>query len=143
MRFFVIGISSYADNPSNASQSLLPLLRFASHHIPHKKHHETPLYILATAGMRLLTKNKRNAILDNLKTEVPKMSEFFFTESQVDVISGKQEGMYVCMYSKILKKARHIFMFSNGLINLEVDVHSEHYNCHCPHVLKRLFFDIL
>jgi len=89
------GISSYADNPMNASQSLAPLLRFATHHIPHKKHHETPLYILATAGMRLLSNEKRNAIMKNIKAEIPKMSGFYFTESQVDVISGKQEGIYL------------------------------------------------
>ncbi|XP_057305791.1 ectonucleoside triphosphate diphosphohydrolase 7-like [Hydractinia symbiolongicarpus] len=89
------GISSFADNPFNASHSLAPLLRFAAHHIPHKKHQETPIYILATAGMRILPKVKQNAILHNLKVNIPKMSEFYFTESQVEVISGKQEGIYL------------------------------------------------
>lgn len=31
-----------------------PLLRFAAAHVPAQKHKETPLYILCTAGMRLL-----------------------------------------------------------------------------------------
>ena len=72
-----------------------PLLQFAAHHIPQRKHQETPLYILATAGMRLLPKDKRDAIVKNIRMEVPKISDFYFTESQVEVITGKQEGTLV------------------------------------------------
>ena len=62
-------------------------------HIPHTKYLETPLYILATAGMRLLPESKREAILDNLRENIPKMSHFHFVDSQLEVISGKQEGI--------------------------------------------------
>ena len=48
------GITSLADNPSDTLKYLAPLLDYASDHIPFKKHPETPLYILATAGMRML-----------------------------------------------------------------------------------------
>ena len=43
-----------ADTPEHASDYLRPLLSFAAAHVPVKKHKETPLYILCTAGMRLL-----------------------------------------------------------------------------------------
>lgn len=110
--FILLGISSFANNPSNASHSLAPLLRFAAHHIPHKKHQETPLYILATAGMRILPKVKQNAILDNLKVNIPKMSEFYFTDSQVEVISGKQEGNYIYINISVC--------FERGRTNLKI-----------------------
>ncbi|ERE79528.1 ectonucleoside triphosphate diphosphohydrolase 7 [Cricetulus griseus] len=48
------GISAMADTPEHASDYLRPLLSFAAAHVPVKKHKETPLYILCTAGMRLL-----------------------------------------------------------------------------------------
>lgn len=48
------GISAYAETPSEANEYLRPLLRFASEHVPRDKHKETPLYIMATAGLRLL-----------------------------------------------------------------------------------------
>ncbi len=48
------GLSSYADTPGTASTYLLPLLNFAAKHIPEEKHKETPLYIMATAGLRML-----------------------------------------------------------------------------------------
>lgn len=40
--------------PEQATPYLRPLLRFAAAHVPAQKHKETPLYILCTAGMRLL-----------------------------------------------------------------------------------------
>lgn len=44
-----------ADTPEHASDYLRPLLSFAAAHVPVRKHRETPLYILCTAGMRLLS----------------------------------------------------------------------------------------
>lgn len=48
------GISTLAKTPAQASDYLHPLLSFAAAHVPQNKHKETPLYILCTAGMRLL-----------------------------------------------------------------------------------------
>ena len=52
--FPVKGLDTFADHPENASDYLEPLLQFAASHIPKEQHKETLLYILATAGMRLL-----------------------------------------------------------------------------------------
>lgn len=48
------GISKMAQTPEKASDYIYPLLSFAAQHIPKNKHIETPLYILCTAGMRIL-----------------------------------------------------------------------------------------
>lgn len=48
------GISSLADFPEKVDGYVKNLLDYAAKHIPASKHHETPLYILATAGMRML-----------------------------------------------------------------------------------------
>nr|XP_014347397.1 PREDICTED: ectonucleoside triphosphate diphosphohydrolase 7 [Latimeria chalumnae] len=48
------GISTLAFTPEKASDYVRPLLSYATRFIPVKKHKETPLYILCTAGMRLL-----------------------------------------------------------------------------------------
>ena len=51
---FCPGLSDLANNPSQASEYLQPLLDYAAKHIPTEKHRESPLYIMATAGMRML-----------------------------------------------------------------------------------------
>lgn len=48
------GISTLARTPEKASDYMRPLLSFAAAYVPKAKHKETPLYILCTAGMRLL-----------------------------------------------------------------------------------------
>nr|BAE38638.1 unnamed protein product [Mus musculus] len=88
------GISAMADTPEHASDYLRPLLSFAAAHVPVKKHRETPLYILCTAGMRLLPERQQLAILADLVKDLPLEFDFLFSQSQAEVISGKQEGVY-------------------------------------------------
>ncbi|CAH6953856.1 ectonucleoside triphosphate diphosphohydrolase 7 [Phodopus roborovskii] len=88
------GISAMADTPEHASDYLRPLLSFAASHVPVKKHRETPLYILCTAGMRLLPERQQLAILADLVKDLPLEFDFLFSQSQAEVISGKQEGVY-------------------------------------------------
>ncbi|XP_018606507.2 ectonucleoside triphosphate diphosphohydrolase 7-like [Scleropages formosus] len=88
------GISTLALTPEKASEYLQPLLSHAAAHIPREKHKETPLYILCTAGMRLLPESQQTAILEDLTRDVPLEFDFLFSSSQAEVISGKQEGVY-------------------------------------------------
>ncbi|KAF3688039.1 Ectonucleoside triphosphate diphosphohydrolase 7 [Channa argus] len=88
------GISTLAKTPTQASDYLHPLLSFAAAHVPRSKHKETPLYILCTAGMRLLPESQQAAILEDLVTDVPLDFDFLFSRSHAEVISGKQEGVY-------------------------------------------------
>ncbi|XP_033945013.1 ectonucleoside triphosphate diphosphohydrolase 4-like [Pseudochaenichthys georgianus] len=88
------GISTLATSPTRASDYLYPLLSFAAAHVPRSKHKETPLYILCTAGMRLLPDSQQTAILEDLITDVPLDFDFLFSSSHAEVISGKQEGVY-------------------------------------------------
>ncbi|KAJ8700432.1 Golgi apyrase [Pleurotus ostreatus] len=56
------GISSHADDPETVALHLAPLLNHARETIPPSLHHETPLFLLATAGMRLLSpRNKQHS----------------------------------------------------------------------------------
>ncbi|XP_068746463.1 ectonucleoside triphosphate diphosphohydrolase 4-like [Montipora capricornis] len=88
------GISTLVEQPSNASYYLAPLLNFAVQQIPDDKHMETPLYILATAGMRMLSLTDQEAILDDIRVDIPLKYNFHFMSSHVEVITGKQEGIY-------------------------------------------------
>ncbi|XP_072177505.1 ectonucleoside triphosphate diphosphohydrolase 4-like [Diadema setosum] len=88
------GLAELASNPQEASIYMKPLLDFAVGHIPESKIPETPLYILATAGMRMLPESQSQAILEDLRKDIPRNYNFLFSEKNVEVISGKQEGVY-------------------------------------------------
>ncbi|ESO07724.1 hypothetical protein HELRODRAFT_191021 [Helobdella robusta] len=88
------GLSSYSKTPSQASDYIAPLLKFAQDHIPVEKIKETPLYILATAGMRLLPKEEQTALLNDLRTDIGLDFDFLFSPAHIEVISGKWEGIY-------------------------------------------------
>lgn len=88
------GLSSTSSNPSFASDYIEPLLDFAAKHIPEREHDSTPLYILATAGMRLLDKDNQEKILADLRQDIPKKYKFHFEPSHFAVITGKEEGIY-------------------------------------------------
>ncbi|NXG58097.1 ENTP4 diphosphohydrolase, partial [Hemiprocne comata] len=88
------GISEFASSPEKVSDYIAPLLSFAAQHVPRAKHKETPLYILCTAGMRILPESQQKAILEDLLTDIPVQFDFLFSDSHAEVISGKQEGVY-------------------------------------------------
>ncbi|XP_060106794.1 ectonucleoside triphosphate diphosphohydrolase 4 isoform X1 [Heteronotia binoei] len=88
------GISEFAASPEKVSDYIFPLLSFAAEHVPRAKHKETPLYILCTAGMRILPESQQKAILEDLLTDIPVHFDFLFSDSHAEVISGKQEGVY-------------------------------------------------
>ncbi|KAM9608030.1 ectonucleoside triphosphate diphosphohydrolase 4 isoform 4-T14 [Morphnus guianensis] len=85
------GISEFASSPEKVSDYISPLLSFAAEHVPRAKHKETPLYILCTAGMRILPESQQKAILEDLLTDIPVHFDFLFSDSHAEVISGKQE----------------------------------------------------
>ncbi|XP_056005681.1 ectonucleoside triphosphate diphosphohydrolase 7-like [Ostrea edulis] len=88
------GLDTFKDNPEAASDYIKPLLQHVSGYIPKEQQKETLLLILATAGMRMISEKSQKAIFHNLYTEIPKLFPFVISESNLEVISGKQEGVY-------------------------------------------------
>ncbi|XP_069774072.1 ectonucleoside triphosphate diphosphohydrolase 4 isoform X3 [Narcine bancroftii] len=121
------GISDLASTPEKSSDYLAPLLNFAADHIPHSKHQETPLYILCTAGMRILPENQQNAILEDLRTDIPLHYDFLFADSHAEVISGKQEecffivGVYAWIgINFVLGRFDHISAGEDSVVEVNV-----------------------
>ena len=91
------GIADLAEDPSKVEAYMMPLLESAKKTIRQDKHAATPIFLLATAGMRLLPEDQQNAILDEVrklfkdKTKCPFMFE---DDNDARIISGKDEGIY-------------------------------------------------
>lgn len=91
------GLSSYEHKTNKAfSQHIHPLLKKAEKIIPSNKLKDTPVFVHATAGMRLIPEKKRNAILHDVCSNIQKSTKFKMVDcaSQVQIIDGETEGIY-------------------------------------------------
>ena len=88
------GLSSFASNPGDAGESLAGLLEFAKEHVPAAERPTTPIRLAATAGLRLLPKEKAEAILDSCYKFLKEKSTFLVSRDKISVISGRDEGAY-------------------------------------------------
>ncbi|KAJ7994195.1 hypothetical protein DPEC_G00263390 [Dallia pectoralis] len=115
------GISELAKSPQKASDYVHPLLSFAAQHIPKHKHQETPLYILCTAGMRVLSDSQQEALLEDLRTDIPVHFNFLFSDSHVEVISGKQEGVYAWIgINFVLGRFNHVESEKDEVVEVQI-----------------------
>uniref|UniRef100_A0A8C9P6K0 Ectonucleoside triphosphate diphosphohydrolase 2 n=1 Tax=Spermophilus dauricus TaxID=99837 RepID=A0A8C9P6K0_SPEDA len=85
------GISSYADNPSGAGQSLVECLEQALRDVPKERHAGTPLYLGATAGMRLLNPEASATVLAAVTRT---LTQYPFDFRGARILSGQDEGVF-------------------------------------------------
>ncbi|OUM63655.1 hypothetical protein PIROE2DRAFT_43261, partial [Piromyces sp. E2] len=91
------GISTFKDAPEEVGPKHIKLLMDPILNIiPAEKINSTPVYIYATAGMRLLKENERNAILSEACSYLKKNYNFLVKDcdKQIVNISGEEEGLY-------------------------------------------------
>ncbi|XP_072285916.1 ectonucleoside triphosphate diphosphohydrolase 2 [Pyxicephalus adspersus] len=88
------GISSYWQNPPEAGKSLEKCLNQAVQDVPASRHAITPLYLGATAGMRLL--NLTNSIASDAVLEAVSatMKSYPFDFRGANILSGQDEGVF-------------------------------------------------
>uniref|UniRef100_A0A8D2KRQ5 Ectonucleoside triphosphate diphosphohydrolase 8 n=1 Tax=Varanus komodoensis TaxID=61221 RepID=A0A8D2KRQ5_VARKO len=88
------GISSYADNPPQAGASLRKCLDEAMTVIPRERQLETPAYLGATAGMRLLRKKNATASAQVLEAVGKAIQKYPVSFRGARIITGEDEGAY-------------------------------------------------
>ncbi|XP_010156376.1 PREDICTED: ectonucleoside triphosphate diphosphohydrolase 8-like [Eurypyga helias] len=88
------GISSYANDPSKAGDSIRECLDKALKVISAAKQRDVPAYFGATAGMRLLREQNSSAA-DKVLAEVAKtMGEYPVVFKGAQILTGEEEGAY-------------------------------------------------
>ncbi|KAJ2402787.1 Golgi apyrase [Coemansia sp. RSA 2559] len=91
------GISSFSDRPRKVGpEHIKPLLDFALKTVPKRQVPHTPVYLLATAGMRLLPPSHQSLILDTACSFARANYDFVIPDCQESfhVVSGELEGLY-------------------------------------------------
>ncbi|XP_041825329.1 ectonucleoside triphosphate diphosphohydrolase 2 [Melanotaenia boesemani] len=88
------GISSYAGQTGAAGQSLEACLDQAVKDIPKDRHQLTPVYLGATAGMRLLNVSSPELSSQILQEVGQKIQSYPFNFQGAAILSGQEEGAY-------------------------------------------------
>lgn len=91
------GASTFGDKPGKIwKQHYKKLMKFAESVIPKNEWHDTPVYVLATAGMRLLPERQQEKVLSETCKALQKHTEFKISScsDHVKVIDGATEGIY-------------------------------------------------
>lgn len=93
----ITGISTFGDSPHSVGPDHLDaLLSHALKHVPLDEVPRTPLFLLATAGMRILPDRKQKAVLKEVCEFARRTTKFQLPDCDVhvQVIPGETEGLY-------------------------------------------------
>lgn len=97
LTLFDAGVSSFADNPEQVGPGhLAELLKHAQEIVPEDAVRDTPIFLLATAGMRLLGDTERQLLLGHVCSYARANSDFLLPDCNVhiQVIPGVTEALY-------------------------------------------------
>jgi Golgi nucleoside diphosphatase len=92
------GIATYFDKPDKVAEHLRPMLDFAKEVLKDKQEHwhQYPIYLKATGGMRQLTYDQRQRLMESVRQVLynKEACPFLFEYEHARVISGEEEGIY-------------------------------------------------
>ncbi|CAL0330129.1 unnamed protein product [Lupinus luteus] len=87
------GLDKFVNDSLGVRQKLEPLIVWAGSLVPNERHGETPVFVLATAGLRRLAVRDSDRVLDDVEA-VLKDHSFMYRKSWVRVLSGREEAYY-------------------------------------------------
>ncbi|KAK0714939.1 nucleoside phosphatase family-domain-containing protein [Lasiosphaeris hirsuta] len=91
------GISTFGDKPEDVgSDHLKKLIDHALKYIPEDKIQDTPIFLMATAGMRLLPQPKQTGLTRHICSYLRQNTQFSLPDCDlhIQVIKGETEGLY-------------------------------------------------
>lgn len=100
------GISAFEDSVTEISGYISQLLTAVSQAVPEALWPVTPVYFMATAGLRLLDENATRAIMSGVGTAMSDSSinPFLYDEEYVHILSGEEEALFAWITVNYLKK---------------------------------------
>lgn len=97
------GLSSFDTDTKGAAASLDPLLKTAMETVPKDKQGCTPVSVKATAGLRLLGKEKSDNILKEIRSHLENDYPFAVVEGDgISILDGSLEGVFAWVTANYL-----------------------------------------
>ncbi|KAL4281796.1 hypothetical protein GQ457_03G012380 [Hibiscus cannabinus] len=87
------GLDKFVGNGSGVRASLEPLIAWAEQRVPPERHGDTPIIVLATAGLRRSVARDAKQVLDDVEIVLREHS-FVYTKNWIRVLTGKEEAYY-------------------------------------------------
>ncbi|XP_046963662.1 nucleoside diphosphate phosphatase ENTPD5 isoform X2 [Vanessa cardui] len=88
------GLSSYVDDPEKGADTIVHLVQQASHLVPAERRRDTPLIVRATAGLRLLSPQKAQMLIDEVSKAISKLG-YLVDQNSVEIMDGSDEGIFI------------------------------------------------
>ncbi|CAG4968301.1 unnamed protein product [Parnassius apollo] len=88
------GLSSHVDDPEKGADTIVQLIKKAEFLTPLEKRKSTPLIIRATAGLRLLPKDKAQQLLSHVSKAISTMG-YDIGPNSVEIMAGADEGIFI------------------------------------------------
>ncbi|KAK6249540.1 Nucleoside phosphatase GDA1/CD39 - like 3 [Theobroma cacao] len=113
------GLDKFVGNASGVRASLEPLIAWAEQMVPHERHGDTPIIVLATAGLRRLAAEDARQVLDDVEIVV-KGHSFLYSKNWIRVLTGKEEAYYgwVALNYKLGSLGNSLKASTFGLLDL-------------------------
>lgn len=87
------GLDKLVNDSLGVREALEPLIVWAERIVPREMHGDTPIFVLATAGLRRLRRDDAQRVLGDVGGVV-KDHSFVFSRSWIRVLSGREEAYY-------------------------------------------------
>ncbi|XP_076097849.1 ectonucleoside triphosphate diphosphohydrolase 1-like isoform X3 [Mytilus galloprovincialis] len=99
------GISDYVDKLGNISNYIGGMIERVKEIIPKNVHSTTSLYLLATAGLRVLPEDDARSLMNAIRNVLQNktLNPFVFNPSNVRILSGEEEGVFAWITINYLK----------------------------------------
>lgn len=99
------GLATLHEDPKGIEKHIKGLLRLASEVVPKSQHCRTPIFVHATAGMRLIPEDRQKVVLEKVCSVITNQSDFYIPDcsSHVNIIDGETEGLYGWLALNYLK----------------------------------------
>lgn len=88
------GLSAYADDPEAALPPLAGILKEAQRYVPKAVWDESLLFLKATAGMRLLERQKADRLMDVVRKFLSDADNCPFKFVSAEILSGEEEAIF-------------------------------------------------
>lgn len=111
------GLSAFAEDPPQSRAGLEQLLELAQSTVPVQFHGSTPLFLKATAGLRLLQGDQADQLLDQVRA-LFRASSFVSTDDSVSILDGTDEGISAWLTVNYLLGALGGAAASVGMLDL-------------------------